>query len=210
MQTPQAATPNRSAALDGVCDNRLAERAVLDTVAFAELYDRYLPRVYRYAYRRLGVHADAEDLTAQTFQRALEAIERYEPRGAPFGAWLFRIAHNLVVDRYRARRGDVPLDGSIADPPDLGLPPPEAALVAREEASAAWAAVGLLPPLQRRAVTLRFGQDLSHADVGRRIGRSEAATKQLVYRAMQTLRARLGAEEGSQHAGPVGSGEVGR
>ena len=176
-----------------VCDGSLAARAAADPQAFAELYDRYLPRVYRYAYRRLGSHSDAEDLAAQTFQRALEAIGRYEERGLPFGAWLFRIAHNLIVDRRRGQRGDLPLDGALHDPADDDLPP-DALVLAQEEASVAWRAVATLPALQRRAVTLRYGQDLSHAEVGRRIGRSEAATKQLVYRAMLTLRARLGQE----------------
>ena len=189
MQARAASPPD----LCGVCEGSRATRAAAEPAAFAELYDRYLPRVYRYAYRRLGSHSDAEDLAAQTFQRALEAIGRYEERGLPFGAWLFRIAHNLIVDRRRLRRGDLPLDGVLHDPAD-GDPPPDALVVAHEEATTAWDAVATLPPLQRRAVALRFGQDLSHAEVGQRIGRSEAATKQLVYRAMLTLRARMGQE----------------
>lgn len=196
MHAEHAPTTDPPSGAAVVCEGSLAERAARDPAAFAALYESYLPRVYRYAYRRLGAHTDAEDLTAQTFQRALEAIGRYEPRGAPFGAWLFRIAHNLVVDRYRTRRGDVPLDGSTLDPPDRDGLAPEAALLLHEEVSSAWAAVATLPALQRRAVTLRFGQDLSHAEVGRRIGRSEAATKQLVYRAVQTLRVRLAVEVG--------------
>lgn len=175
-------------------EHELVQRAASDSDAFGALYDRYVGRVYRYAYRRLDSHLDAEDVTAQTFRRALEWLDRYEWRGLPFGAWLFRIAHNLVTDRLR--QGSAPLsldrltdDGLDPGDPDVELP--EESALAREEADAAWAAVGMLPPLQRRAVTLRFGRDLSHAEVGVIIGRSEAATKQLIYRAMKSLRAQL-------------------
>lgn len=173
----------------------LVARARTDPDAFALLYDRYVERVYQFAYRRLASHADAEDVTAQTFHRALEHLDRYEWRGLPFGAWLFRIARNLVVDHLRAAGAPLSLDevsANGAEPTDADAWLPEEALLARDEARAAWAAVATLPPLQRRAVVLRFGRDLSHAEVGRIIGRSEAATKQLIYRAMLTLRARLG------------------
>jgi len=169
-----------------------------DPDAFARLYDRYVERVYRYAFRRLSVHTDAEDVTAQTFHRALEGLPRYSWTGAPFGAWLFRIAHNLIVDRYRAGAGPISLDGlaggggtEATDPEAVSL---DDRLTGREAVDTAWAAVATLPALQRRAVTLRFGRDLSHAEVGTVIGRSEPATKQLIYRAMKTLRVQLGAE----------------
>jgi RNA polymerase sigma-70 factor (ECF subfamily) len=173
----------------------LVARARTDPNAFALLYDRYVERVYQFAYRRLASHADAEDVTAQTFHRALEHLGRYEWRGLPFGAWLFRIARNLVVDHLRAAGAPLSLDevsANGAEPADADTWLPEEALIARDEVQAAWAAVATLPPLQRRAVVLRFGRDLSHAEVGQIIGRSEAATKQLIYRAMLTLRARLG------------------
>jgi RNA polymerase sigma-70 factor (ECF subfamily) len=170
----------------------LVERARTDGEAFAALYDRYVRRVYRYAYDRLGAHAEAEDLTAQTFRRALESLPDYEGRGVPFGAWLFRIAHNLVIDTYRSPAPAVSLDrieqsGDIeTESEDIDV-----SLVAQEEVDAAWREVDSLPPLQRRAVVLRFGRDLSHAEIGPIIGRSEAATKQLIYRAVKTLRKRL-------------------
>jgi len=174
----------------------LVRQGATDPEAFARLYDRYVLRVYRYALRRLGAHAEAEDATAQTFHRAFEALEqgRYEWRGLPFGAWLFRIAHNAIVDRRRAAGATASLDRLSEagfDPGDPQAVAPEAAALADEELDAAWAAVARLPALQRRAVTLRFGRDLSHAEVGVIIGRSEAATKQIVYRAMKTLRTQL-------------------
>lgn len=184
-------------------EQELVARARSDPDAFGQLYDLYVQPVYRYAYRRLGTHEDAEDVTAQTFYRALERMNGYEWRALPFGAWLFRIAHNLVVDRWRTGTGPLSLDvmrgagpegRPTREPADEAQLPPDAGLLAREETDASWAAVAELPPLQRRAVTLRFGRDLSHAQVGVIIGRSEAATKQLIYRAMKTLRGRIEAE----------------
>jgi RNA polymerase sigma-70 factor (ECF subfamily) len=182
----------RQAELDQ--EQALVECARSDADAFAALYDLYVERIYRYAFRRLGTHADAEDLTAQTFRRALEYLARYDSRGAPFGAWLFRIAHNLIVDRFRARAEPLSLDGLVGAGLDVGDPAAEEideGLVRREQAGEAWAAVAQLPALQRRAVCLRFGRDLSHAEVGVIIGRSEPATKQLIYRAIKTLRTTL-------------------
>ncbi|MGD9892217.1 MAG: sigma-70 family RNA polymerase sigma factor [Dehalococcoidia bacterium] len=188
------------------CNAGLAEEATLidrarrDPEAFGVLYDRHLPRVYRYVFARCSNHTEAEDLTAQTFHRALERFDTYEWRGLPFAAWLFRIAHNLLVDRARRGRDAASLDGLG----EQGFEPAGAidgrtfddSLMHEEAIDAAWLAVRGLPPMQRRAVTLYFSHGLSHAEVGRTIGRSETATKQLVYRAVQTLRSRLAIVEG--------------
>ena len=185
---------------DLAAEAALVERARTDGEAFGRLYDRYLDQVYRYVYRRTGTHADAEDLTAQTFHRALERLETYESRDRPFGAWLVRIAQNLIVDRARRGRPPLSLDGLgeqgfAASAETYNV---DAALIEREERDAAWRAVGELPMMQRRAVTLYFARGMSHAEVGRAIGRSEPAAKQLVYRAVKTLRARLAAGEGGE------------
>jgi RNA polymerase sigma-70 factor (ECF subfamily) len=176
----------------------MIERARTDPEAFGRLYDEHLPGVYRFLYRRCRSHHDAEDLTAQTFHRALERLETFEWRGLPFRAWLFRIAHNALIDYYRRDRGGLSLDDLGA----AGFEPQgedgrafDSALEQGEQVDAAWAAVAALPIMQRRAVTLYFARGLSHAEVGRAIGRSEAATKQLVYRAVKSLRSRLTAEE---------------
>jgi RNA polymerase sigma-70 factor, ECF subfamily len=193
MQAEQA--PPRTNEEQLAHEKALVERARDDPEAFTELYDRYVERVYQYAYRRLGTHEDAEDATAQTFHRAIEHLERYEWRGLPFGAWLFRIAHNLVVDKRRSAQPSVSLDGIAAagfEPEDSDADAPDERLIGQDDARDAWDAVATLPALQRRAVVLRFARDLSHAEVGVIIGRSEAATKQLIYRAMLALRARLG------------------
>jgi RNA polymerase sigma-70 factor (ECF subfamily) len=176
----------------------IVEQARTDPDAFGRLYDEHLPGVYAFLYRRCHSHQDAEDLTAQTFHRALERLDTFEWRGVPFRAWLFRIAHNALIDYYRRHRGALSLDGLG----DAGFEPPgedgrviDGELERDEQVDAAWVAVAELPPMQRRAVTLYFAHGLSHAEVGRTIGRSEAATKQLVYRAIKTLRSRLAVQE---------------
>jgi RNA polymerase sigma-70 factor, ECF subfamily len=181
---------------DLAVEQQLVALAAVDPDAFGRLYDRYVERVYRFAFGRLGTHIDAEDVTSQTFRRALEGLAGYTWQGAPFGAWLFRIAHNQIVDRRRQVASPLSLSlerlGEAGfEPRDDDSAPPDQQLLDREEIDAAWAAVDTLPALQRRAVALRFGRDLSHAEVGSLIGRSEAATKQLIYRAMKTLRVQL-------------------
>jgi RNA polymerase sigma-70 factor (ECF subfamily) len=183
---------------DLAAEAALVERARTDPEAFGRLYDEHLPGIYAYLYRRCRSHQDAEDQTAQTFHRALERLDSFEWRGLPFRAWLFRIARNALVDSYRRERPALSLDGLG----ETGYEPEgedgrgfDAALVQDEQVDAAWLAVRDLPPMQGRAATLYFAQGLSHAEVGRAIGRSEAATKQLVYRAVKALRARLAVEE---------------
>ncbi len=172
----------------------LVALATVEPEAFGRLYDRYVGRVYRYAFRRLSSHPDAEDVTSQTFRRALEGLAGYTWQGAPFGAWLFRIAHNQIVDRRRQVAAPLSLQQLTEagwEPGDADAVLPDQQVLDMEEIDTAWSAVRTLPELQRRAVSLRFGRDLSHAEVGSMIGRSEAATKQLIYRAMKTLRVQL-------------------
>jgi len=186
-------------------DAALVEAARLNPEDFGCLYDRYVQRVYRYALARCTSHADAEDITAQTFYRSLERLESYEWRGVPFVAWLYRIAHNLIVDRARRGGRDLSLDGLA----DAGAEPAgdvdgrdfDVHLSQQEALDAAWQMVGTLPLMQQRAVTLYFAHGLSHGEVGRAIGRSESATKQLVYRAVQTLRVKLVQVEQETHNG---------
>ncbi len=176
------------------------EQAKKDPQAFGRLYDRYVERIYRYGFRRLGTHAEAQDLTSQSFQRALEALPRYQQTSAPFGAWLYRIAANLVADRWKERGRVGSLDAGFAEagPIDRAADP-LAEFLAAEELSALWQMVDRLPPQQKRGLVLRFGQGLSNQEVSRIINRSETATKQLVYRSVVALRAKLnppGGEEG--------------
>jgi RNA polymerase sigma-70 factor (ECF subfamily) len=178
---------------DAEAERLQVARAQRDLQAFGPLYDRYVDPVYRYCYRRTRDHPAAEDMTAQTFRRALEGLPRYEWREAPFGAWLFRIARNLLIDQGTKSGRSVSLDGLLEGGFEAagGGQTPEEEVAACEERDVAWREVRRLPALQRRAVTLYFGREMTHAEVGRVIGRSEGATRQLVFRAVQTLRMRL-------------------
>jgi RNA polymerase sigma-70 factor, ECF subfamily len=167
-------------------DQRLVAQAQRDPKAFGSLYDGYVDRVYRYCYRRTGSHYEAEELTAQTFRRALEALPKYEWRGTPFGAWLFRIAGNLIADR--GKRREVPIDGKDFEQSDTE---PIDGLLEAEEVDELWQAVYGLPLYQQQVLVLRYAQGLSTREVARIVNRSETATKQLVYRSLKTLRERL-------------------
>lgn len=176
----------------------LVEQARRDPQAFGELYDRYVDRVYGYCYRRLGAHGEAEDLTSETFRRVLQALPGYHWTGAPFGAWLFRIAGNLIHDRRKELAHVVGLDaaGSAAASWPDPAPTPLDQFLQKEQRSEVWAAVSRLPLLQQRVLALRFAQGLDNRQVARIIKRSRPATKQLVYRSLKALREQLTAPAG--------------
>jgi len=168
----------------------LVAQARTDRAAFGQLYDLYVRRVYGFCALGGRSREEAEDLTAQTFERALRAIDRYEERGAPFSAWLLRIAAHVVADRARHAEplnAAAPLDdddGATADvEPDW----------AEEWERAIWLRghLATLPADQRRVVRLRYYEDRSFGDVAARMGRSENAVKQLLRRALAAVRMRV-------------------
>lgn len=177
-------------------EREMVEMAKVSREGFGLLYDRYVTQVYRYCYGKTGSHEDAEDVTAETFRRALENIERYTWRGNPFGAWLYRIAANLIISEHRRSRPRESLDNALelAD----GDPLPEQVAVATDEASALWRMVRRLPHDQRRAVVLRFSHDMKVKDIAKAMDRSDAAVKQLLHRAMVTLRERASSGDGNE------------
>lgn len=176
-------------------EEALVRRARTDNASFGILYDRYVDRVYRYVYRRTRDFADAEDATAETFRRAFEARRNFEPRGRPFGSWLFGIAANVLRERARhAAHRDEPVDNILeADEPADDVPHAVDLVVRRENADALWALVRSLPLDMQRVLVLRFAWDLSYEDISRRLGRSDTACKQLAYRALKALRVRADA-----------------
>jgi RNA polymerase sigma-70 factor (ECF subfamily) len=170
-------------------------RARVDRAAFGEIYDLYLRRVYAFCLAKTGDTHVAEDMTSQTFERALNAIGRYEDRGAPLSSWLFRIAGNVLIDRGRRAGRETPI-GEESIPEERiqagGEDDPEQEVERWERAERIRAAVDTLPADQKRAVQLRYFDGLSVAETAQRVGRNENATKQLLFRAMTSLRARLG------------------
>ena len=167
-------------------DALLVAAAQADRRAFAALYRRYAIPIYRYCYTRLGECEAAEDATGEVFTKALAAFDRYHD-GA-FAAWLFRIAHNVVVDQQRRRRPLAPLDAANERAhPDRG---PDDLAIARDTGERVRAALAQLPVEQRAAIELAAagwsGQQIADA-----LCRSTAAVKMLRFRAMGRLRALL-------------------
>jgi RNA polymerase sigma-70 factor (ECF subfamily) len=160
-----------------------------DQDAFGELYDRHVVRVYRHIYYMVGSAPEAEDLTAQTFLRAWEAIERYQVRGAPFVSWLLRIAHNLGVSHLRSRRESSQLHDGIVD--DKPRRDPEWAYQQTAEEELVHAAILKLREEQRQVIILRFIEDLDYREVAEIIGKSVAAIRVIQHRALNSLRKQM-------------------
>jgi RNA polymerase sigma-70 factor (ECF subfamily) len=153
--------------------------------AFGQLYQLHLDRIYRYVYYRVGSSNEAEDLTEHVFLKAWEAIGRYESRGLPFAAWLYRMAHNAVIDHYRARRPMTSIDETFDLEDERQNPVASAeALFDREELRVA---IGRLNPDQQTVILLRFSEGLSHAEVGRILGKSEGAVRVIQHRALGVM-----------------------
>jgi RNA polymerase sigma-70 factor (ECF subfamily) len=170
----------------GVVEELLVDRARRgDADSFGELYQLHLDRIYRYVYDRVGSSSEAEDLTEQVFLKAWEAISRYESRGLPFAAWLYRMAHNAVIDHYRARRPATPIDGTFDLEDERQNPVASAeALFDREELRLA---IGRLNADQQTVILLRFIEGLSHAEVGKILGKSEGAVRVIQHRALLVM-----------------------
>lgn len=174
-------------------DRPLVDAARRDPAAFEALYRRYVARVYSYAYYELGDHHDAEDATERTFLAALAALPRFDERAADideelstFRVWLMRIARNVVANqrRHARRHPTAPIEAAATVAAPDGV---EATAVVRDEARSAWAAVARLPGDRRRAVVLRFVDEMSTAEIAGVLGRSEGAVRVLIHRALRSV-----------------------
>ncbi|MBC2863899.1 ECF subfamily RNA polymerase sigma factor, BldN family [Streptomyces mexicanus] len=184
-----AATARRPAAdSDSARMMDLVERAQAgEADAFGRLYDQYSDTVYRYIYYRVGGKATAEDLTSETFLRALRRIGTFTWQGRDFGAWLVTIARNLVADHFKSSRFRLEVTtGEMLDANEVERSPEESVLESLSNA-ALLDAVRRLNPQQQECVTLRFLQGLSVAETARVMGKNEGAIKTLQYRAVRTL-----------------------
>ncbi|MFD8224399.1 ECF subfamily RNA polymerase sigma factor, BldN family [Streptomyces massasporeus] len=166
----------------------LVERAQAgESDAFGRLYDQYSDTVYRYIYYRVGGKATAEDLTSETFLRALRRIGTFTWQGRDFGAWLVTIARNLVADHFKSSRFRLEVTtGEMLDANEVERSPEDSVLESLSNA-ALLDAVRRLNPQQQECVTLRFLQGLSVAETARVMGKNEGAIKTLQYRAVRTL-----------------------
>jgi RNA polymerase sigma-70 factor (ECF subfamily) len=167
-------------------DRVLVEAAQRDPARFGDLYERHFERVYTFVVRRVRDRDAAEDVTAEVFHRALANLQKYEWRGAPFGAWLFRIAANAIADRAkRSAREPVAASEPLEVPVQFDLDH-------IDQVARLFRLVDTLPADQRSVILHRFIDGRSIREVAQRLHRSEGAIKQLQLRALQTLRARIG------------------
>jgi RNA polymerase sigma-70 factor, ECF subfamily len=158
-----------------------------DPARFTELYEQNFERIYAFVARRLRNRDDAEDVTSEVFRDALANIGKFEWRGAPFAAWLYRIATNAIADRWQrsakeqgtALAADPPDDSTRANPEEI------------ESRARLFRLVATLPGDQRRVIEMRFAEGKSIAEIAREISRTDGAVKQLQFRAIQNLRASI-------------------
>ena len=174
-------------ALKKEADERLLiEAAQRDTACFADLYEVNFERVYAYVVKRVRDRSEAEDVTSEVFQQALANLKRFEWRGIPFAAWLFRIAANLISDRWQHSGKEVADDSAIES---VQVSPVEIEEVERR--ATLFRLVDTLPADQRRVVVLRFVEQKSIKEVAKEVRKTEGAVKQLQFRALSSLRARM-------------------
>ena len=166
----------------------LVEAAQKDPTRFGELYEMHFERVYAYVARRVDGREEAEDLTSEVFYRALSNLPQFEWRGAPFAAWLFKIASNAIVDRSKRTAKERQFYGDD-DPPDVSS-------ADVESIASLYRLVGQLPADQRRVIVARFAEQKNIRDIARELGRTEGAVKQLQFRGLEKLRAGMGEMNG--------------
>ena len=172
----------------------LVEAAQRDPRCFAELYEANFEHVYAYIARRVHLRADTEDLTAEVFQQALANLAKFEWRGVPFLAWLYRIAANAIADRWqiKSREQGSPAADNPADQPVL------IDLEAIERRAQLYRSVKALPAEQRRVIEMRFAEEKSIREIAEKMNRTSGAIKQLQFRAIQNLRLQWGQKTGQR------------
>ena len=187
----------RSAArLDRDCsaERVLIEAAQRDRGRFSELYEANFERVYAYVVRRVRDRDEAQDITSDVFHLALKSLPRFEWRGVPFAAWLYRIAYNEIADRSKTaakRRAHE----HVFQESDAGVTD-ASSIDDAERRGRLFKLVERLPRDQSRVIVMRFAEDKSIREIAIALGRSEGSVKQLQFRAMQNLRVRLGDTNG--------------
>ena len=160
-----------------------------DQQAFAQLYEEHFDKIYRYVALRIGNKTEAEDMTQQVFLKALQSISSFRWRGIPFSAWLFRIAHNQVVDylRKKTKQATVPVDESTVSV----ISNPQLLVERRLDIEQLLSATKRLTPAQREVISLRFAGELPIAQVAKIMGKSQGAVKALQHSAIVALRKAL-------------------
>jgi RNA polymerase sigma-70 factor (ECF subfamily) len=172
-------------------ERRLVEAAQRDRAHFGAVYEKYFEVVYAYVARRVRDRAATEDLTSEVFRKALAHLPRFKWTGAPFGAWLLRIAANLIADRAKRAAREEHSDSNELGDRGSSAQAQQSDLEAAERRAYVIRLVDDLPEDQRRVVRMRFAEEKSIGEIAAQLNRTEGAVKQLQFRAFQTLRARL-------------------
>jgi RNA polymerase sigma-70 factor (ECF subfamily) len=162
----------------------LVEAAQSDPARFTDLYEANFERIYAFVSRRVHARADVEDITAEVFQHALEKLPRFEWRGVPFVAWLYRIAANAVANRWQGLAREK--GRAATEAPSVEFD--DAEIERSEFRAQLFRDVAKLPAEQRRVIEMRFVEEKSIAEIAKALGKSAGAVKQLQHRAYQRLR----------------------
>ena len=178
----------RSAVLETDDSGLISSAAAGDTQAFGLLYERYAPRVSRHAYFLTSDPVLAEDITAQVFLKAFEAIPRYQERGLPFTAWLLRITCNLVINHKKSSK-----NGGHAQLPETleangREHSPENSCESKLDGERVWREVKKLPNDQRQVIVMRFVDDMGYPDIAGILGKTVGAVRVIQFRALANLR----------------------
>jgi len=173
-------------------DNLIKNAKAGESEAFGKLYDNYLPAIYRYIFIRVGSRkADAEDLTHQVFLSAWQNIKNYKFQGFPFSSWLYRIAHNAVIDYYRGQKPKIDIsevsENVFADSPDL-----EKSIDDTEEIKKVKIALAKLEPDQQSVLLMKFVNELSNQEISEALGKTEGAIRVIQHRGLKQLKKIMG------------------
>lgn len=165
-----------------------------DKEAFGEIYELFAERIFRYIYFKVGKREEAEDLTQQVFVRVWESLDDFKFRKNPFSSWVYRIAHNLVVDFYRKQKDVLSLNDDIkieiADSLDL-----DERLYYKEEVKKILSLINRLPQEQKDILILRFVDDLSYGEIARIMKKSPLTLRVLQHRALKKLKELIGSRD---------------
>jgi RNA polymerase sigma-70 factor (ECF subfamily) len=175
-------------------ERALIEEAKHDAEAFGRLYQQYVRRIYNYLYRHTGNQTEAEDLTSRTFYRALRSIHQYKDRGGSFQAWLFRIAHNLVVNWYRDQSRHQVLSLEVTDNHTgqaVHRDEPHEKIVRTEWQELVTRLIDQLPEVRKTLLILKFVEKMSNEEIAKVLGKTEGAIKSLYHRTLLDLRETL-------------------
>jgi RNA polymerase sigma-70 factor (ECF subfamily) len=197
LSLPQSITTSQVPDLTD-SDRELVAQAQRDVRAFAHLYARYLDRIHQYCYRRLGTREAAEDATSQIFVQAMSGLPRFDARGGAFRSWLFTIAHNVVIDHYRAAKPAGWFDEAL-DLPDRD-PSPEEQAISSDASRILRAAIAQLPERQRQVVELRLA-GLTGPEIGQVLGCRTRTVDVAQFRAVARLRTLLADDRDDNTAG---------